>query len=69
MPIKVSPAREAWEQRYKHTLGELRFQLFCVNGHGVGDEAQLVLEHKFSDTARCNMCGAGKPFLYRWEVD
>jgi len=68
MPVGASPARLAWEQKYKHTLGELRFQLFCANGHSIGDELQIVGQQRFKDSARC-WCGAGKPWLYRWEVD
>ena len=70
MPVPASPRRLAWEAKYRETQ-EANFQLYCINGHSVGDEMELAYQHqtKGLDNFKCPYCGAGRPFLYRWEVD
>lgn len=67
MAIPASPKRIAWERKYIDAR-EANFQLFCVNGHGIGDELDMA-RSGWNDRVRCPFCGVGRPWLYRWEVD
>jgi len=69
MPVPASEKRIAWERRYLNTV-QGNYQLYCANGHGIGDEHFMQDRRTmYSDDYQCPYCGTGKPWLYRWEVD
>lgn len=56
--------RDAWELRHRQNP-QANIALYCVNGHRVGAERK----HELGWAKRCRKCGAGKPFLYSWELN
>ena len=55
--------RDAWELKNKENPKAI-LSLYCVNGHRVGN----VLRFQHGWIKACRTCGAGKPFLFSWEL-